>query len=82
MVSGPDLMGSDPNEQMMLTFTSSIIFTSLLGEPYSARSAVFFNIVQKAFDPLRFEHHVAIFFDGFLKKRVNVCRDKIRQNNA
>ena len=22
------------------------------------------------------------FFDGFLKKRVNVCRDKIRQNNA
>ena len=43
----------------------------------------FLNIVQKAFDPpLRFEHHVAIFFDGFLKKRVNVCRDKIRQNNA
>ena len=32
--------------------------------------------------PLRFEHHVANFFDGFLKKRVNVCRDKIRQNNA
>ena len=30
MVSGPDLMGSDPNEQMMLTFTSSIIITSLL----------------------------------------------------
>ena len=23
-----------------------------------------------------------IFVDGFLKKRVNVCRDKIRQNNA
>ena len=32
--------------------------------------------------PLRFEHHVANFFDGFLKKRVNVCRDKIRQSNA
>ena len=23
-----------------------------------------------------------IFFDGFLKKRINVCRDKIQQNNA
>ena len=59
-------------------------FSYTLGEPNSARSAVFLNIVQKAFDPppLRFEHHVAIFFDGFLKKRVNVCRDKIRQNNA
>ena len=36
----------------------------VLGEPNSARSAVFLNIVQKAFDPppLRFEHHVANFF--------------------
>ena len=46
-----------------------------LGEATFARSAVFFNIVQKAFDP-------QIFFDEFLKKRVNVCRDKIQQNNA
>ena len=55
-----------------------------LGVATSTRSAVFLNIVQKAFDPppLRFEHYVVIFFDGFLKKRVNVCRNKIRQNNA
>ena len=32
--------------------------------------------------PPCFEHYVAIFFDGFLKKRVNVCCDKIWQNNA
>ena len=57
---------------------------TLSGVPTFTRSAVFLNIVQKAFDPppLRFEHHVANCFDGFLKKRVNVCRDKIRQNNA
>ena len=61
-----------------------VMIVSSLGVPCPTRSAVFFNIVQKAFDPppLRFEHHVANFFDGFLKKRVNVCRDKIRQNNA
>ena len=58
------------------------ISASPLGVPTSTRSAVFLNIVQKAFDPPRFEHYVANFFDGFLKKRVNVCRDKIRQNNA
>ena len=54
------------------------------GEPTSARSAVFLNIVQKAFDPPPFVLNIMlqIFFDGFLKKRVNVCRDKIRQNNA
>ena len=35
-----------------------------LGEPTATRSAVFLNIVQKAFDPPppRFEHHVANFF--------------------
>ena len=35
-----------------------------LGVATSTRSAVFLNIVQKAFDPppLRFEHHVANFF--------------------
>ena len=56
-----------------------------LGEPNSARSAVFLNIVQKAFDPpppFVLNIMLQIFFDGFLKKRVNVCRDKIRQNNA
>ena len=44
----------------------------------------FLNIVQKAFDPPPFVLNITlqIFFDGFLKKRVNVCRDKIRQNNA
>ena len=29
-----------------------------------------------------FRRRSQFFFDGFLKKRVNVCRDKIRQNNA
>ena len=42
----------------------------------------FFEHCSKSLWPLRFEHHVANFFDGFLKKRVNVCRDKIRQNYA
>ena len=42
----------------------------------------FDNHVRKSFEFMVFEHHVANFFDGFLKKRVNVCRDKIRQNNA
>ena len=55
----------------------------LLGVPPDTKSAVFFNIVQKAFDPpLRFEHYVANFFDGFFKKRENICRDKFRQNKA
>ena len=44
----------------------------------------FFNLVQKAVDPSppRFEHYVANFFDGFLKKRVNVCRDKIMRKSV
>ena len=40
----------------------------------------FFNIVQTAVDlPPPFVLNIAerIFFDGFLKKRVNVCRDII-----
>ena len=56
-----------------------------LGVATSTRSAVFLNIVQKAFDPpppFVLNIMLQIFFDGFLKKRVNVCRDKIRQNNA
>ena len=50
-----------------------------LGEPTSARSAVFMNIVQKAFDPpppFVLNIMLQIFFDGFLKKRVNVCSTK------
>ena len=43
----------------------------------------FFNIVKKAVDPpLILNIMVQFFFDGFSKKRVKVCRDKIRQNNA
>ena len=47
-------------------FPGENIVSQLLGVPTFPRSVVFFD-------------H---FFDGFLKKRVNVCRDKIRQNNA
>ena len=41
-----------------------IIDESQLGKPSWEKSAVFFNIVQKAFDPppLSFEHHVVNFF--------------------
>ena len=52
----------------------------VLGVPPTTRSAVFLNIVQKAFDlppPLRFEHYVAKFFDGFFKKRVNVSGETL-----
>ena len=39
-----------------------IIDESQLGKPSREKSAVFFNIVQKAFDPpLSFEHHVVNF---------------------
>ena len=49
-----------------------------LGVPYVTKSAVFLNIVQTAVDP-PYVLNIAerIFFDGFLKKRVNVCRDII-----
>ena len=55
-----------------------------LGVPSSTKSVVFFNIVQKAVDPPPLVLNIAeqMFFDGFLKKRANVCRDKNRQNNA
>ena len=56
-----------------------------LGVPYVTKSAVFFNIVQTAVDPPPpFVLNIAerIFFDGYPKKRVNVCRDIIWQNNA
>ena len=60
------------------------ICDAALGEPTATRSAVFLNIVQNAFDPPPFVLNIMlqIFFDGFLKKRVNVCRDIIWQNNA
>ena len=47
---------------------------------------VLFNIVQTAFDPLSpplvLNMYVANFFERLLKKCVNACHDKIRQNNA
>ena len=41
-----------------------------LGKPSIKKSAVFFNIVQKAFDPppLSFEHYVVNFSEGILTK--------------
>ena len=41
-----------------------------LGKPSFQKSAVFFNIVQKAFDPppLLFEHYVVNFSEGILTK--------------
>ena len=50
-----------------------------LGVPPVTNSAVFLNIVQTAVDPPPSFLNIAeqIFFDGFLKKRVNVCRDII-----
>ena len=57
-----------------------------LGKPTYTNSAVFLNIVQTAFDPpppsLVLNMYVANIFDQLLKKCVNVCRNKIRQNNA
>ena len=45
---------------------------------------VFYNIVQKAFDPPPFVLNIMlqIIFDRLIKKRVNICPDKIRQNKA
>ena len=56
-----------------------------LGKPSYTNSAVFLNIVQMAFDPpppLVLNMYVANFFERLLKKCVNACHDKIRQNNA
>ena len=41
-----------------------------LGKPSRKKSAVFLNIVQKAFDPppLSFEHYVVNFSEGILTK--------------
>ena len=54
------------------------------GCPPSPDPLFFLTLFKKPLPPppLRFEHYVANFFDGFFKKRVNVCRDKFRQNKA
>ena len=68
----------------VLPFTVSPAALSL-GKPSREKSAVFFNIVQKAFDPRpphSFEHYVVNFSEGLLTKCANVCRDNYRQNNT
>ena len=47
-------------------------------------SAVFLTLFKRPspLPPLVLNMYVANFFDRLLKKCVNVCRDKIRQNNA
>ena len=47
-----------------------VLLHSGLGKPPCKKSAVFFNIVQKAFDPppLLFEHYVVNFSEGILTK--------------
>ena len=56
----------------------------LLGKPTPTILSVFSNIVQKAFDPppLVLNMYVANFFKELLKKCVNVCPVKNRQNKA
>ena len=54
------------------------------GVPSCTKSVFFFNIVQKARDPPPpFVLKIAeqIFFDGYLKKCVNVCRDKVMRKS-
>ena len=47
----------------------NFILCVLLGKPSFKKSAVFLNIVQKAFDPpLSFEHYVVNFSEGILTK--------------
>ena len=63
----------------MQTHRSLPFSSALLGKPSSTKSAVFFNIVQIAIDPppsfwTCTERNVS---EGPLKKRVNVCGDKI-----
>ena len=54
----------------------------LLGKPTWEKSAVFFNIVQKAFDPppLSFEHYVVNFSEGILTK-VRKCLSRQLSTN-
>ena len=60
---------------------SQILNRKSLGKPSYKKSAVFFNIVQKAFDPppLSFEHYVVNFSEGILTK---VCKRLSRQLSA
>ena len=58
-------MKLDTRSQIIIIIIIPIIDESQLGKPSREKSAVFFNIVQKAFDPappLSFEHHVVNFF--------------------
>ena len=70
----------------ILAFSTTVLDSSILGKSPFISNAFFFNIVQTAFDPLSpplvLNMYVANFLDKLLKKRVNVCHDKIRQNNA
>ena len=49
----------DPSTSLLLTSEKAVFCKPYLGKPSFKKSAVFFNIVQKAFDPppLSFEHH-------------------------
>ena len=50
-------------------FGLGLIVEGPLGKPSCKKSAVFFNIVQQAFDPpLSFEHHMVNFSEGILTK--------------
>ena len=57
-------------EHMQSSDTSIYSVTSNLGKPSFKKSAVFFNIVQKAFDPPppSFEHYVVNFSEGIYKR--------------
>ena len=80
-----------PENHISLFFAQFVLLQFIFLEPLRGgivpQICSFFNIVQKAVDPPApppFVLNIAeqIFFDGFLKKRVNVCRDIIWQNNA
>ena len=55
---------------MLTAALASFYCLSQLGKPSWEKSAVFFNIVLKAFDPLplSFEHYVVNFSEGILTK--------------
>ena len=49
-------------------------------EAYECQKCSFFNIVQTAFDPPRFEHVCCKFFEQLLKKCVNVFDTIMRKS--
>ena len=57
---------------------------ALWGKPSKTNIVKFFLTLFKRplTPPPRFEHVCCQFYERLLKKCVNVCRDKIRQNNA